>query len=82
MGGMSGQQQLYIQFICRYVHPSGEMRQRVTTIARHWVDENNLNDLITGFDQETAAVTMARLASFKMENEEEFDATRWVEVWD
>jgi hypothetical protein len=32
-----------------------------------------------GFDQEAAAVVMARLATFKMETEEEFDATRWID---
>eukprot|EP00803_Ostreobium_quekettii_P006628 evm.model.scf_2332.2 EVM.evm.TU.scf_2332.2 scf_2332:5133-14745(+) len=79
MAGMAGGDQLHLQFITRYIHPSGEMRVRVTTVARHWVDENNLNDLISGFDQEAAAVTMARLASFKMENEDEFDATRWLD---
>jgi protein transport protein SEC23 len=34
---------------------------------------------VAGFDQEAAAVTMARLASHKMEAEEEFDATRWLD---
>lgn len=32
-----------------------------------------------GFDQEAAAVLMARLASHKMETEEDFDATRWLD---
>ena len=32
-----------------------------------------------GFDQEAAAVVTARLASHKMETEEEFDATRWLD---
>ncbi len=32
-----------------------------------------------GFDQEAAAVVMARLATFKMEDEEDFDATRWID---
>ncbi|KVG52555.1 Gelsolin domain-containing protein [Cynara cardunculus var. scolymus] len=31
------------------------------------------------FDQETAAVVMARLTSYKMETEETFDATRWLD---
>lgn len=31
-----------------------------------WVDGANLSDLIQGFDQEAAAVIMARLVSFKM----------------
>lgn len=32
-----------------------------------------------GFDQEAAAVVTARLASHKMETEEDFDATRWLD---
>ncbi|GFY92985.1 Sec23/Sec24 protein transport family protein [Actinidia rufa] len=36
-------------------------------------------DLVQGFDQETAAVVMARLTSYKMEIEEGFDATRWLD---
>ncbi len=32
-----------------------------------------------GFDQEAAAVVAARLATFKMEDEEDFDATRWID---
>ncbi|QCD83001.1 protein transport protein SEC23 [Vigna unguiculata] len=38
-----------------------------------------LQELVQGFDQETAAVVMARLASIKMETEEAFDATRWLD---
>eukprot|EP00967_Tisochrysis_lutea_P094262 scaffold136938_cov19-Tisochrysis_lutea.AAC.1 len=34
---------------------------------------------VAGFDQEAAAVLMARLASYKMETEEDFDATRWLD---
>ncbi|BBN68938.1 Sec23/Sec24 protein transport family protein, partial [Prunus dulcis] len=45
-----------------YQHSSGQMRLRVTTLSRRW-------DLIAGFDQEAAAVVMARLVSFKMETE-------------
>ncbi len=33
----------------------------------------------TGFDQEASAVLMARLASHKMETEDDFDATRWLD---
>ncbi|CAK9165228.1 unnamed protein product, partial [Ilex paraguariensis] len=36
--------------------------------------------LVQGFDQETAAVVMARLTSYKMEIEEGFDATRWLDL--
>lgn len=72
-------QQFYLQFITRYLHPKGESRMRVTTVTRRWTDGSNLSDLIAGFDQEAAAVAMGRLCSFKMEAEEEFDATRWLD---
>ncbi|CBI38071.3 unnamed protein product, partial [Vitis vinifera] len=39
----------------------------------------SLRDLIAGFDQETAAVVMARVVSFKMETEAEFDPIRWLD---
>lgn len=76
-GGNAGQ--FYIQFVTRYQHETGVARCRVTTITRRWVDGSNLADLIQGFDQEAAAVLMARLASWKMESEEDFDATRWLD---
>lgn len=71
--------QLYLQFITRYFHYSGAQRCRVTTIARQWTGEDSLPDLIAGFDQEAACALMARVSSFKMEVEEDFDATRQVE---
>ncbi|KAL0382870.1 UNVERIFIED_CONTAM: protein transport protein SEC23 [Sesamum calycinum] len=72
--------QLYIQFLTSYQSPDGQMRLRVTTVTRRWVDSTLGNeDLIQGFDQEVAAVVMARLASYKMEMEEGFDATRWLD---
>ncbi|KAL6527954.1 Protein transport protein S23 E [Orobanche hederae] len=63
-----------------YQSSDGQMRLRVTTVTRRWVDSTLGNEgLIQGFDQEVAAVVMARLASYKMEMEdlwEGFDATR------
>ena len=44
-----------------------------------WTDGSNLQQLIAGFDQEAAAVLTARLATFKMETEDDFDATRWLD---
>ncbi|GMN61533.1 hypothetical protein TIFTF001_030628 [Ficus carica] len=64
--------QFYFQFLTYYEHNSGQMRLRVTTLSRRW-------DLIAGFDQEAAAVVMARLVSFKMETEAEFDPIRWLD---
>jgi len=75
----SGTDQFNLQFITRYVNSKGEHRCRVSTVARHWTYDDNLNDLISGFDQEAACVSMARIAGYKMEFEEEFDATRWLD---
>lgn len=73
-------QQLFIQFLTHYQHSDGQMRLRVTTITRTWVEGSaTTEELVAGFDQETAAVVMARQASFKMETEEEFNATRWLD---
>lgn len=44
-----------------------------------WVEGSNQGDLIQGFDQEAAAVLMGRVVSWKMEEEEDFDATRWLD---
>ncbi|CAL9769614.1 unnamed protein product [Musa acuminata subsp. burmannicoides] len=71
--------QLYVQFLTNYQNPEGQMRLRVTTITRTWVDGSNTEELVEGFDQETAAVVLARYISLKMEMEEEFDATRWLD---
>ncbi|KAJ6299004.1 hypothetical protein OIU76_020055 [Salix suchowensis] len=72
--------QLYLQFLTTYQNPEGLMLLRVTTITRSWVDSAaNSEELVQGFDQETAAVVMARLTSLKMEAEEGFDATRWLD---
>ncbi|CAH9049940.1 unnamed protein product [Cuscuta epithymum] len=73
-------QELYIQFLTSYQSSDGHTISRVTTIKRRWVDTTvNSEELVQGFDQETAAVVMARLASYKMEMEEGFDATRWLD---
>ncbi|XP_022638941.1 protein transport protein SEC23 isoform X2 [Vigna radiata var. radiata] len=72
--------QLYLQFLTSYQSPNGQSVLRVTTITRRWVDVAiSSEELVQGFDQETGAVVMARLASIKMETEEAFDATRWLD---
>ena len=48
-------------------------------LCYRWVEGGNLATLIAGFDQEAAAVIVARLATHKMEAEEDFDATRWLD---
>ncbi|MCL7033461.1 hypothetical protein MKW94_018993 [Papaver nudicaule] len=72
--------QFYFQFLTYYQHSNGQMRLRATTLSRRWVTgTGSLQDLISGFDQEAAAVVMARLVSFKMETEVEFDPIRWLD---
>ena len=77
--GPDGAHQFFLQFVTRYLHDSGTQRCRVTTVTRRWVDGSNQAELIQGFDQEAAAVLMARLASHKMQTEDDFDATRWLD---
>ncbi|KAI3706252.1 hypothetical protein L6452_23866 [Arctium lappa] len=72
--------QLYIQTITSYQSIDGQSKMRVTTITRRWLETSVLSEeLVQGFDQEAAAVVMARLTSYKMEMEETFDATRWLD---
>ncbi|KAM5569715.1 protein transport protein SEC23 [Rosa sericea] len=72
--------QLYLQFLTSFQNPQGQMMLRVTTITRRWIDSSvSSEELVQGFDQETAAVVMARKTSLKMETEESFDATRWLD---
>ncbi|KAM3265967.1 protein transport protein SEC23 [Capsicum annuum] len=76
----SSNPQFYFQFLTYYQHPSGQMRQRVTTLSRRWVaGPGSVQDLIAGFDQEAAAVVMARQVTFKMETEADFDPIRWLD---
>ncbi|TYH83635.1 hypothetical protein ES332_D02G144700v1 [Gossypium tomentosum] len=72
--------QFYLQFLTSYQDPEGKTLIRVTTVTRQWVDISvSTEELIHGFDQETAAVVMARITSLKMETEEGFDPTRWLD---
>mmetsp|Transcript_22611 Transcript_22611/g.27289 ORF Transcript_22611/g.27289 Transcript_22611/m.27289 type:complete len:751 (+) Transcript_22611:306-2558(+) len=75
----TAQQQFFVQFVCTRTLPNGENRMRVVTITRAWTDGANTGHLIAGFDQEAAAVMIARLAAHKMETDDEFDAMRWLD---
>jgi len=55
-----------IQFTTHYTHSSGSQRLRVTTVNRPLRDGGS-PDIPASFDQETAAVLMARIAVFKSE---------------
>lgn len=61
-GGANGS----IQFTTHYTHSSGSQRLRVTTVNRPLRDGGS-PEIPASFDQETAAVLMARIAVFKSE---------------
>jgi protein transport protein SEC23 len=78
--GQAASNQFYFQFLTYYQHHEGQMRLRATTISRRWVSgSDSVQELIGGFDQEAAAAVMARLVSFKMETEADFDPIRWLD---
>ncbi|XP_066996651.2 protein transport protein Sec23A isoform X1 [Anabrus simplex] len=69
-----------IQFVTQYQHSSGQRHVRVTTIARNWADATaNLHHIRAGFDQEAAAVLMARMVVFRAETDDGPDVLRWVD---
>ena len=67
-----------IQFVTHYQHSSGAMRLRVTTIARNFAEAGALS-IPDSFDQEAAAVLMARIAVFKAEIDDSPDVLRWLD---
>ena len=71
----------YLQFLTRYQHSSGKYRMRVTTICGPWaVDPNDTVSVGRGFDQEAAAVIMARLAvNRSSRGDEQADLMRWID---
>ncbi|CAN8283813.1 unnamed protein product [Cochlearia groenlandica] len=72
--------QFYFQFLTYYQHSNGQTRLRATTLSRRWVmGTESLQEWTNGFDQEAAVVVMARLISFKMETQTEFNPQRWVD---
>lgn len=70
----------YIQFIHTYQHTNGNKRIRVTTVARNMADAaTNINQISLGFDQECAAVLMARIATFRADTDNGHDVLRWLD---
>lgn len=52
---------------------------RVTTVQRLMSPADDLREMAYGFDQETAAVLMARLSTHKTIAEEAIDVIRWLD---
>jgi len=73
--------QSFLQFQTCYLHPSGRKRLRVTTVSHQMTEtsDSSMSDITAGFDQEAAAVLMARYAVWKCENEDPLDVLRWVD---
>ncbi|CDR44779.1 RHTO0S10e00320g1_1 [Rhodotorula toruloides] len=67
-----------IQFVTHYQHSSGQYRLRVTTIARNFAEPGN-PAISDNFDQEAAAVLMARIATYKAEIDDSPDVLRWLD---
>jgi len=70
-----------VQFLTCYQSSTGDHLLRVTTVARSWTNPTaqSLTDLSLSFDQETAAVLLARQAVTKLDNEDPYDVLRWVD---
>ncbi|KAJ0053266.1 hypothetical protein Pint_00003 [Pistacia integerrima] len=68
-GSMSNASSVDMEYLCM-ISGKEKRKKRMNDIDR---------DLIAGFDQEAAVVVMARLVSFKMEIEAEFDPIRWLD---
>lgn len=52
----------------------------MTTVARNWADATaNIHHISAGFDQEAAAVIMARMAVYRAESDDSPDVLRWVD---
>lgn len=69
---------LVLQFQCSYLTASGERRLRAATIARTWAEDSG-GTVASAFDQEAAAVAVARRATHRAESEEAFDILRWLD---
>jgi protein transport protein SEC23 len=67
-----------IQFVTHYQHSGGQMRLRVTTVARNFAESGSAAIGML-FDQEAAAVLMARIAVFKAEIDDSPDVLRWLD---
>ncbi|CCH63014.1 hypothetical protein TBLA_0J00130 [Henningerozyma blattae CBS 6284] len=68
----------YTQFVTNYQHASGSNRVRVTTVANQLLPFGS-PAISASFDQEAAAVLMARIAVHKAESDDGADIIRWID---
>mmetsp|Transcript_3147 Transcript_3147/g.4293 ORF Transcript_3147/g.4293 Transcript_3147/m.4293 type:complete len:766 (-) Transcript_3147:258-2555(-) len=77
---LPSQKRRYIQFLSMYLHSNGRTRLRSTTLCGPWhSDTTDASPIGRSFDQEAAAVLMARIATFRTATEEIADILRWVD---
>jgi protein transport protein SEC23 len=72
----------YVQIVTRYKHSNGTTLLRVTTVAKTFADTKNeqgFNYIKAGFDQEAAAVLLARYAVWRTKTEHTIDILRWLD---
>jgi len=70
----------FVQVTTRYIHPTGQTRLRVTTKAHVMAAPGtDIKTLASQFDQEAAAVLLARAAVYKVADENLFDVLRWLD---
>lgn len=77
---LSPHKRRFLQFVTQYQQAGGRYRLRTTTVCGGWQsDPQQVEPLVKGFDQEAAAVLMARLAVHRTETEEVADTMRWLD---
>ncbi|CCW70059.1 unnamed protein product [Phytomonas sp. Hart1] len=68
----------YVQFITRY-EQGNQIRTRVTTLAHKQQQNPPIQDIVAAFDQEAAAVLIARQAIHNTDSMPLFDVLRWLD---
>mmetsp|Transcript_11727 Transcript_11727/g.18926 ORF Transcript_11727/g.18926 Transcript_11727/m.18926 type:complete len:382 (+) Transcript_11727:91-1236(+) len=76
---MHGPRKRYTQFITTYQHANGKYRMRVTTVGGPVQTDPNVTSIGPSFDQEAAAVLMARVAVYRANEDELTDVLRWLD---
>lgn len=66
----------YIQICTKFIDSSGDTYERVTTLSRGFGNSSNLDQLMTGFDQEAACVYKAKELSVNADNGDGIDVIR------
>jgi len=74
-----GPRRRHLQLITQYQHANGKYRMRVTTVGGAWQSSPDVRTIGRSFDQEAAAVLMARAAVHRAETEETTDILRWLD---